>query len=40
MLTFSNALGKIDLDRFVSEVLEIILLNLRGDAVHGVEDMR
>jgi len=31
---------RIDLDRFVSEVLELILLNLRGDTTPGEEDMR
>jgi len=30
---------RVDLDRFVSEVLELILLNLRGDATPGEEDM-
>ncbi|XP_078381354.1 E3 ubiquitin-protein ligase rnf213-alpha-like isoform X3 [Oculina patagonica] len=39
MMKFSNAMRRIDLDRFVSEVLELILLNLRGDAASGEEDM-
>ena len=40
MIKFSNGMRRIDLDRFVSEVLELILLNLRGDASPGEEDMR
>ena len=39
-MKFSNAMRRIDLDRFVSEILELILLNLRGDASRGEEDMR
>ncbi|XP_020616489.1 E3 ubiquitin-protein ligase RNF213-like [Orbicella faveolata] len=39
MMKFSNSMRRVDLDRFVSEVLELILLNLRGDATPGEEDM-
>ncbi|XP_022783821.1 E3 ubiquitin-protein ligase rnf213-alpha-like [Stylophora pistillata] len=39
MMKFSNSMRKIDSDRFVPEVLELILLNLRGEAVPGEEDM-
>ena len=37
---FSSGMRRIDLDRFVCEVLEVILLNLRGDTVSGEEEMR
>ena len=40
LMKFSNGLMKIDLDCFVREVLELILLNLRGDAVPKKEEMR
>ena len=40
MMKFSNSMRRIDSDRFVPEVLELILLNLRGEAVPGEEDMR
>ena len=40
MMKFSNSMRRIDLDRFVSELLELIFLNLRGDATPGEEDMR
>ncbi|XP_027055365.1 E3 ubiquitin-protein ligase RNF213-like isoform X2 [Pocillopora damicornis] len=39
MMKFSNSMRRIDSDRFVPEVLELILLNLRGEAVPGEEDM-
>lgn len=39
MMKFSNSMRKVDSDRFVPEVLELILLNLRGEAVPGEEDM-
>lgn len=40
LMKFSSGMRRIDLDCFVSEVLELILLNLRGDAVPGEEEMR
>jgi len=40
MMKFSNAMRRIDLDRFVCEILELILLNLRGDPAPGEEEMR
>ena len=40
LMKFSSGMRRIDLDFFVSEVLELILLNLRGDAVPGEEEMR
>ncbi|KAJ7339579.1 hypothetical protein OS493_005982 [Desmophyllum pertusum] len=39
MMKFSNGMMRVNLARFVSEVLELILLNLRGDAVRGEEEM-
>lgn len=39
MMKFSNSMRRIDSDLFVPEVLELILLNLRGEAVPGEEDM-
>ncbi|CAH3189324.1 unnamed protein product [Porites lobata] len=39
LMKFSSGMRRIDLDRFVCEVLELILLNLRGDAVPGEEEM-
>ena len=40
LMKFSSGMRRIDLDRFICEVLELILLNLRGDAVPGEEEMR
>lgn len=40
MMKFSDAMKRIDLDRFVCEVLELILLNLRGEPRGGEEEMR
>lgn len=40
LMKFSNGMRRIDLDLFVSEVLELILLNLRNDADPREEEMR
>ena len=40
LMKFSSGMRKIDLNRFVCEVLELILLNLKGDAAPGGEEMR
>ena len=35
-----SGMERIDLDRFVCEVLELILLNVRGDTVSREDEMR
>ena len=40
MMKFSNKMMRVDLDRFVCEVLELILLNLRVEPRPGEEEMR
>ena len=40
MMKLSDAMKRIDLDSFVGEVLELILLNLRMEANPGEEEMR
>ena len=40
MMKLSDAMKRIDLDSFVGEVLELILLNLRMEPSPGEEEMR
>ena len=40
MMKLSDAMKRIDLDSFVGEVLELILLNLRMEPRPGEEEMR
>ncbi|KAK2555497.1 E3 ubiquitin-protein ligase rnf213-alpha [Acropora cervicornis] len=40
MMKLSDAMKRIDLDSFVGEVLELILLNLRMEPIPGEEEMR
>ena len=40
MMKLSDAMKRIDLDSFIGEVLELILLNLRMEPSPGEEEMR